>query len=48
MQKPRPHPFRDSGQDISSTRRVPDTPQSVSASYRLAFADQVLFGRSIN
>ena len=40
MQKPRPHPFRDSGQDISSTRRVPDTPQSASASYRLAFADQ--------
>jgi uncharacterized protein (TIGR00730 family) len=40
MKKPRPHPFRDSGQDIKATRRVPDTPQSVSPSYRLAFADQ--------
>lgn len=40
MTKTRPHPFRDSGQDIKATRRVPDTPQSVSPSYRLAFADQ--------
>jgi uncharacterized protein (TIGR00730 family) len=40
MKKPRPHPFRDSGQDISASRRIPDTPQTRAPSYRLAFADQ--------
>ncbi len=40
MTKPRPHQFRDSGQDISATRRIPDTAQTRAPSYRLAFADQ--------
>ena len=40
MKKPRPHPFRDSQQDVSATRRIPDTPQTRAQSYRLAFADQ--------
>lgn len=40
MKKPRPHPFRDSGQDIKAAKRIPDTPQTRAPSYRLAFADQ--------
>lgn len=36
---PRPHPFRDSTQDIAATRRIPDTPQTRAPAYRLAFAD---------
>ena len=40
MKKPRPHTFRDSAQDISITRNIPDTPQTRAPSYRLAFADQ--------
>ena len=36
---PRPHPFRDSGQDVATTRRIPDTPQTRAPAYRLAFAD---------
>jgi uncharacterized protein (TIGR00730 family) len=40
MKKTRPHQFRDSGQDISATRRIPDTPQTRAPSYKLAFADQ--------
>lgn len=35
----RPHPFRDSIQDVATTHRLPDTPQTRSPSYRLAFAD---------
>jgi hypothetical protein len=36
----RSHPFRDSGQDIEATRRLPDTPQTRAPAYRLAFADR--------
>lgn len=38
--EPRPHPFRDSSQDIAATKRLPDTPQTRSPAYRLAFADR--------
>ncbi|MDZ7905480.1 MAG: LOG family protein [Cypionkella sp.] len=40
MKKSRPHPFRDSDQDIKTAGRIPDTPQTRAPSYRLAFADQ--------
>ena len=36
----RPHPFRDSAQDMAATHRIPDTPQTRAPAYRLAFADQ--------
>ena len=36
---PRPHPFRDSVQDVAATHRLPDTPQTRAPAYRLAFAD---------
>ena len=36
---PRPHPFRDSIQDVAATHRLPDTPQTRTPTYRLAFAD---------
>jgi uncharacterized protein (TIGR00730 family) len=35
----RRHPFRDSHQDRVTAREVPDTPQTRSPTYRLAFAD---------
>ncbi len=35
----RPHPFRDSLQDIAATHRLPDTPQTRAPAYRLAFVD---------
>jgi uncharacterized protein (TIGR00730 family) len=35
----RPHPFRDSSQDVAATRRIPDTPQTRSPAYKLAFVD---------
>ncbi len=35
----RRHPFRDSHQDRDAARHTPDTPQTRSSSYRLAFAD---------
>ncbi|MDZ4394845.1 TIGR00730 family Rossman fold protein [Cypionkella sp.] len=35
----RPHPFRDSVQDVAATNRLPDTPQTRSPAYKLAFAD---------
>lgn len=35
----RPHPFRDSIQDVAATHRLPDTPQTRAPAYRLAFAD---------
>ncbi len=37
--EPRPHPFRDSIQDVAATHRLPDTPQTRAPAYRLAFAD---------
>jgi len=39
MRDERAHPFRDSQQDREAARGVPDTPQTRSAAYRLAFAD---------
>ncbi len=36
----RNHPFRHSTQDIEAARRIPDTPQTRSPAYRLAFADR--------
>jgi uncharacterized protein (TIGR00730 family) len=38
--EPRNHPFRDSTQDIEAAKRIPDTPQTLSPAYRLAFADR--------
>ncbi|MEO6300778.1 MAG: LOG family protein [Paracoccaceae bacterium] len=35
----RPHPFRDSVQDVATAGRIPDTPQTRAPAYRLAFAD---------
>ena len=37
--EPRSHPLRHSVQDVAATRRIPDTPQTVTPTYRLAFAD---------
>ncbi len=39
MRDERAHPFRDSQEDREAARGVPDTPQTRSAAYRLAFAD---------
>jgi hypothetical protein len=39
MNDPRTHALRDSHQDIETARQIPDTPQTRSPSYRLAFAD---------
>ncbi|TYB77634.1 TIGR00730 family Rossman fold protein [Maritimibacter fusiformis] len=36
----RAHPFRHSGQDCAEADQIPDTPQTRSPTYRLAFADQ--------
>lgn len=33
-------PLRTSGQDIETAREIPETPQTASATYRLAFADE--------
>ena len=38
--EPRSHPFRDSVEDIAATKRIPDTPQTRAAAYRLAFTDR--------
>jgi hypothetical protein len=35
----RPHSFRASSQDVAASHRLPDTPQTRSPSYKLAFAD---------
>ena len=35
----RPHPFRDSVQDVAAVHRIPDTPQTRAPAYRLAFID---------
>ncbi|MEX5727289.1 uncharacterized protein Ga0609869_000642 [Rhodovulum iodosum] len=39
MKEDRKHPLRDAHQDIETAREIPDTPQTRSASYRLAYAD---------
>ncbi|MFP7674761.1 LOG family protein [Marivita sp. S0852] len=39
MNDQRSSPFRDAGRDRSKARKVPDTPQTLSPAYRLAFAD---------
>lgn len=39
MNDPRSHVFRDSHQDIETTRQIPETAQTRSPAYRLAFAD---------
>lgn len=39
-EKPRAHPFRHSGQDREEANQIPDTPQTRSPTYRLAFADE--------
>ncbi|ETX27628.1 TIGR00730 family Rossman fold protein [Roseivivax isoporae] len=39
MKDDRKSPFRDAGRDRRTAREVPDTPQTRSPSYRLAFAD---------
>lgn len=39
MTEPRLHAFRDSEQDIATARQIPATPQTLSPTYRLAFAD---------
>jgi uncharacterized protein (TIGR00730 family) len=36
---PRGHPFRDSPEDVEATRHIPDTAQTRSPAYRLAFQD---------
>ncbi len=36
---PRGHPFRDSPEDVEAARHSPDTPQTRSTAYRLAFQD---------
>ena len=36
----RRHPLRDSHQDMEAARQIPDTPQTRSPAYRLAFTDQ--------
>ena len=40
MAKRRHTPLRSSVQDIDTTRRMPKTPQTASAAYRLAFTDE--------
>jgi uncharacterized protein (TIGR00730 family) len=39
MKDDRSHPFRRAQQDLETAREIPDTPQTRSPSYRLAFAD---------
>jgi uncharacterized protein (TIGR00730 family) len=41
----RTHPFRDSEQDVAAARRIPDTPQTRSGTYRLAFNDAAFLTR---
>ena len=42
---PRNHPFRDAAEDRRTARTVPDTAQTRSPAYRLAFADEDFLGR---
>ncbi|WP_137149910.1 LOG family protein [Devosia sp. FKR38] len=39
MAKRRPTPLRTSGEDVAASKRAPHTPQTESAAFRLAFAD---------
>jgi uncharacterized protein (TIGR00730 family) len=39
MAKRRPTPLRTSGEDVAASKRAPQTPQTQSAAFRLAFAD---------
>lgn len=39
MAKRRPTPLRTSGEDVAASKRAPQTPQTESAAFRLAFAD---------
>ena len=39
MAKRRPTPLRTSGEDVAASKRAPQTPQTESSAYRLAFAD---------
>ena len=39
MKDDRKHPFRHAQQDMETARTIPDTPQTRSSAYRLAFAD---------
>ena len=41
----RRHPFRDSQQDREEASHVPDTPQTRSSAYALAFADPEFLSR---
>lgn len=41
----RPHPFRDSQQDIEAARAIPDTAQTRAPAYRLAFTDDEFMTR---
>jgi uncharacterized protein (TIGR00730 family) len=45
LEDSRKHPLRDSTQDIRAADRIPDTPQTRSPAYRLAFADQEFLTR---
>ncbi|MCB1397851.1 MAG: LOG family protein [Rhodobacter sp.] len=45
MNDPHTHAFRHSHQDIEIARNIPDTPQTLSPSYRLAFADDAFLCR---
>lgn len=44
-EEPRPHPFRDSQQDIEAARAIPDTAQTRAPAYRLAFIDDEFMTR---
>jgi uncharacterized protein (TIGR00730 family) len=46
MREDRNHPFRDAHQDIESAHEIPDTPQTRSSAYRLAFDDADFLQRS--
>lgn len=43
--EPRAHPFRDSQQDVTTARQIPDTAQTRDAAYRLAFTDDAFMTR---
>ncbi|WP_425073936.1 TIGR00730 family Rossman fold protein [Sagittula sp. S175] len=45
MKDDRRSPLRDAGTDIDTARSVPETPQSMSPSYRLAFADETFLAK---
>jgi uncharacterized protein (TIGR00730 family) len=45
MKEHRRHPFRDSEEDRKTASAIPDTPQTQSPAYRLAFADQAFLAR---